>query len=159
METSIRNSTVFPFEVAFRIVAHRTDLWLQKHLDCTRRELWVMLCVNESKLRQKQIGEILRIHPNVLVKILDNMEKKDLLHRTKKPADRREHLIENSEKGKANLKFGTDILNSLSRLERGYAVSEYIRIFAHDASLRRQSFPFLGDKLRIHRPFACVYEG
>jgi DNA-binding MarR family transcriptional regulator len=95
-----RDTVLFPLELAFKILAQRADRWLVEHVGCTRRELWVLLCVDDSRMSQQQIGDILRIHQNVMVKILDAMETRGLVKRVQNPKDRREKIVETTNKGR-----------------------------------------------------------
>jgi DNA-binding MarR family transcriptional regulator len=99
MEPLVKNSTIFPFERAFKVIAHRADAWLRKRLDCTRRELWVLLCVDDVQLTQTQLVDILHLHPNVVSNLVKSMEKKKLLRRTRRPTDQREQMVGADEKG------------------------------------------------------------
>ena len=96
----IKGSTVFPIEQAAKLVAQRMDSFWQKKIGCTRREVWVMLCVDGAERSQRQVGELLGLHPNVLVNLLDDMEDKNLLQRVRRESDRREQVIWLTEKGK-----------------------------------------------------------
>jgi DNA-binding MarR family transcriptional regulator len=99
MDEAIRNTTLFPFERAFRIITHRADTLLRKTFGCGRRELWILLVVNTQGRGQRQIGEVLGLHPNVVVKLLDGMEEAGLVRRVRKMEDRREQVIESTAKG------------------------------------------------------------
>lgn len=103
MDSPVKHSTIFPFEMAFKVIMQRAEKWLQASVGCGRREMWVLLCVNDHQLSQRQIGEAIRLHPNVIVKILDGMEGKKLLRRARRINDRREHIVEATAKGKAAL--------------------------------------------------------
>jgi DNA-binding MarR family transcriptional regulator len=96
----VKNSTLLPFEQSYRIITQRADALFDKLLGCNRREISVLLCVDGEVLSQRRIGDMLGLHPNVLVKILDGMEEKKLLQRVRRQADRREQGIQIGEKGK-----------------------------------------------------------
>jgi DNA-binding MarR family transcriptional regulator len=99
MDEAIRNTTLFPFEKAFRIIAARAETVLRKTFGCGRREMWILLVVNTQGRGQRQIGEVLGLHPNVVVKLLDNMEEAGLVRRVRRAEDRREQVIESTAKG------------------------------------------------------------
>lgn len=101
----IKNSTVLPIEMAYRQVARRCDDLLQRLIQCSRREVWVLLVVDHVELSQKQIGENLGLHPNVLVKILDGMEARGLLKRIRRQEDRREQVVRATAEGKRRLQI------------------------------------------------------
>lgn len=103
MPEMFQRSVLFPIELALKTVRQRADLWLEKHCNLDTRELWVLLCVDDSRLNQRQIGEAIRLHPNVVVKLLNRMEDKKLLRRVRGASDRREHIVEVTDKGRAAL--------------------------------------------------------
>lgn len=100
----VNDFTLLPFERAFKIITQRADALLLKTLGCNRREMWILLCVDDSVLSQRQIGDILGLHPNVLVKLLDGMESRELLSRVRRRSDRREQIIQITKKGNAAMK-------------------------------------------------------
>lgn len=96
----MQHSTIFPYEMAYQVITQRAEKWLQRSVSCGRREMWVLLCVEDQQFSQKQIGRALFIGPNPVVKLLDKMEKKKLLRRVRRADDRREHIVEATEKGR-----------------------------------------------------------
>ena len=98
---NVNDLTLFPFERAFKVIIHRADALLLKMVGCSRREMWVLLCINDDDLSQRQIGEILGLHPNVLVKMLDDMESRKLITRERRRTDRREQVVQATSKGTA----------------------------------------------------------
>ena len=101
----LSESTIFPIERAFKIISARSDAILRKTIGCSRREVWVLLCVTEEPCSQRQLGDFLGIHPNGLVKLLDVMEQRELLRRVRRVDDRREQIVEATEEGKRRLKI------------------------------------------------------
>lgn len=99
MEPPTNKPILYPFETAFGVVVERTETWLQKRIGCSRRELWVLLCVDESNFSQRRIAELLKTHTNTIVKVLDIMEKKKLVRRVSNPADRRENIVQATDRG------------------------------------------------------------
>lgn len=99
MNDAIWLTTLFPFEKAFRLIARRADNLIKKTLGCGRREMWILLVVNTAGKGQREIGEILGLHPNVVVKLLDGMEAQELVRRVRKREDRREQTVESTRKG------------------------------------------------------------
>lgn len=95
-------------ELSFRVVVQRANQWLQKNAGLNRRELWVLLAVDGTQLSQRQLGEILRIHPNVMVKIIDGMERKGLIKRVRPTGNRRQYIIETTSKGLKRTQFVID---------------------------------------------------
>jgi DNA-binding MarR family transcriptional regulator len=96
--------TLFPFERAQKIIARRADTLLQKLVGCNRRELWVLVCISRGQLNQKQLSHRLDVHQNVTGRLLDELEKRSLLRRMRRLPDRREQVVELTEKGEEILK-------------------------------------------------------
>lgn len=96
---NVQDLTLFPFERAFKVITQRADALLLKMVGCSRREMWVLLCINDNELSQRQIGEILGLHPNVVVKMLDEMESRKLLTRERRRANRREQIVQLTSRG------------------------------------------------------------
>jgi len=95
----LKGSFLFPIEMALKLVAQRADDWTQENIGCNRRMFWVLLCIRDSRLNQRQLSDALYIHPNVMVKLLDTMERKGYLKRVEQE-DRRSYVIEPTKKGK-----------------------------------------------------------
>lgn len=115
----VRDHTLMPFERAFKIITQRADALLLKTLGCNRREMSILLCVDDTPLSQRQIGEILGLHPNVLVKLLDAMEGRELISRVRRRNDRREQIIEPAPKGRNCMKrYLTERPSALSQIFR-----------------------------------------
>jgi DNA-binding MarR family transcriptional regulator len=109
--------SLLPFERAFKLITRRADSLLLKTIGCTRREMWILLCIDNSTLSQRQIGEILGLHPNVLVKLLDGMQHRKLVERVRRKSDRREQIIKATEKGtQIQQKYLTERPTALSEI-------------------------------------------
>jgi DNA-binding MarR family transcriptional regulator len=104
----LRESFLFPIEMAIRIVGQRADDWAQEHMGLNRRMFWILLCVRSSRLNQRQLSDALCIHPNVMVKLLDTMERKGYIKRVEQE-DRRSYLIEATKKGRGAAQIGLDL--------------------------------------------------
>lgn len=94
----LKLGTTFPYEKAFRTIVQRADKHWRALVGCGHRELAVLLCVTEG-CNQKDLVIHMGLHPNVIVKLLDGMEKAELLRRRRKREDRREHSLEITSKG------------------------------------------------------------
>lgn len=94
------NAPLLPFEKAYKIISRRADNLLHKAVGCSRREMWVLVCVDTVALSQREVGDALGLHPNVVVKLLDGMQTKGLLQRVRRADDRREQIVEVTPKGK-----------------------------------------------------------
>ena len=100
----VRQSTLFLSERAFKIISQRAEAELTKKVGCTLREMWILLLIDDAELSQRRIGEAIGVHPNVLVKMLDSLERRGFVVRSRRRSDRREQVIEATEKGKAAFK-------------------------------------------------------
>jgi MarR family transcriptional regulator for hemolysin len=99
----VKQSTLFPIEVAFKTVARRAAAILLRSVGCNRRETWVLLCVDDTEMSQRQIGDILGMHANVLVKLLDGLEGRGFVRRERRQNDRREQVIKLTDRGQSAL--------------------------------------------------------
>jgi len=89
----IKNSILFPIEVAADVLLKKAERWICSTLGCEYRHILVLLCLKDKKLHQQELANCLFINKGVMVKILDTMEGKKWLKRTVSPADRRERII------------------------------------------------------------------
>jgi DNA-binding MarR family transcriptional regulator len=93
-------TVIFPIEKASKIILRRADFVLERLVGVGRREMWVLLCINNQELSQRRCGELLDLHPNVPVKLIDGMEGKKLLKRVRRSSDRREQILTATDRGK-----------------------------------------------------------
>src|SRR5215471_5449526 len=91
------------------------------------RSYAVMALVDAEQLNQLAIALRLKINKNVMVQLIDNLEKQGLCRRVQRPATRRrEYYIQLTEEGKRKLKASTrlvaqaqeEVLKSLSDQEK-----------------------------------------
>ena len=76
-------------------------------LDVTPRQLHVLATLAaDGSLSQQDVSRRLGIDPNVLVGVLDELERKGLAERRRNPADRRRHLIAVTPDGQTVLRDG-----------------------------------------------------
>lgn len=66
-----------------------------------RNYLAVSYVVEPGGISQQQLGEILGIDPNNMVLLLNDLEEAGLTRRVRDPADRRRHIVEITEHGRA----------------------------------------------------------
>ena len=107
MAPGLKASFLFPIEMSFKLIAQRADDWMQQKIGCNRRMFWVLLCIRDSRLNQRQLSEALCIHQNVMVKLLDTMERKGYLKRVEQE-DRRSYVIEPTKKGREACQIALD---------------------------------------------------
>jgi DNA-binding MarR family transcriptional regulator len=73
-----------------------------RQFNLSAREIWILLAARSGKpVTQKQIARHLALNENVLVLLLDRLEKSGHVRRLRNPENRREHFVRPTAKGKA----------------------------------------------------------
>jgi DNA-binding MarR family transcriptional regulator len=88
---------------------------------------------------QRELAAALRIQPSNIVALLDELQRRGLLHRAPDPADRRRHRVELTPRGRAALARATkaaraaeaDLLAPLTAGERRQFHAYLVRLTAH----------------------------
>ncbi|MGX1675500.1 MarR family winged helix-turn-helix transcriptional regulator [Streptomyces sp. NPDC055400] len=81
-----------------------TEAWIRQALTAsgvTPRHAVVLMDLDGGQLGQRELGARLRVDPSVLVALLNALEDRDLVRRRRDPADRRRHIVQITEAGKA----------------------------------------------------------
>lgn len=103
------------------------------------RELAVLSMLEaRGPLSQQELAELGRVNRTIMVKVVDNLEDRDLLRRERNPADRRSYALTPTKRGRdvlrqlsADLAAGEDLLTAnLTRRERNRLVSLLRRLLA-----------------------------
>ncbi|PLX47444.1 MAG: hypothetical protein C0613_13880 [Desulfobulbaceae bacterium] len=107
---------------AMKIVAEK----LLKPYDLTIEQLYPLkILATEPGLNQRQIGEQCSKTPSNLTRILDRLEKKELIERRRDPHDRRTTQIFLTSRGKTLLTEVTGILDGFSeRIIEGISMAD-----------------------------------
>jgi DNA-binding MarR family transcriptional regulator len=84
---------------------------LEKHY-ATRglslREIWILMSARDKPSSQKCVADMLGINSNVMVGLVDRMQKKDFIVRTKNPENRRENILTVTKNGRALVKWADE---------------------------------------------------
>jgi DNA-binding MarR family transcriptional regulator len=96
----LQETATFPAEVAGKIITARAEVWITKTVGCSRREIWVLMCVNGNQLNQKQISSALLLHPTTVVELIDGLERRKLVKRVSPKGNRKQNIIELTDKGR-----------------------------------------------------------
>jgi len=86
--------------VASRIVVEQLEHDHFSKQNVVVREARVLMVVSAAPYSQKEVATILGLNTNVLVKLIDKMEKRGLIHRQRNPENRREHILKLGDKGR-----------------------------------------------------------
>ena len=98
-------SYVLLFNTTNQIVNERLSEEMKREgFDVSPREAWVLMAAKEKPLGQGVIADCLNINTNVMVRMVDRLEKKGLARRTKDSRNRRGHKLEVTRKGHELLK-------------------------------------------------------
>lgn len=102
------------------------DLWDNIFLNCSKNEVLIFwLLYQRGEVNMTEIAEYIHIPLNTATGIIDRMEKKELVVRTRSKEDKRVVLVGFSEKGMTQfqnlinemLYYGTKVMSSLTREE------------------------------------------
>lgn len=100
-----------------------SDLWENIFLNCTKNEVLIFwLLYQRNEVNMTEIAEYIHIPLNTATGIIDRMEKKELVARTRSKEDKRVVLVGFSEKGMTQfqnlinemLYYGTKVMSSLT---------------------------------------------
>jgi DNA-binding MarR family transcriptional regulator len=87
------------------IVSQRVTEQAQRQFGLSAREIWILLAARCRKpVTQKQIARHLALNENVLVLLLDRLEKNGHARRVRNPANRREQFVRLTPKGESILR-------------------------------------------------------
>jgi DNA-binding MarR family transcriptional regulator len=89
---------------AMNVVHERLEAYYQAH-NIDLRAIWVLMAAaEEESCSQKVIAEVLNINENMMVNIVDRLEREGKIRRLKNPSDRRQSVLEVTEKGASLVK-------------------------------------------------------
>lgn len=96
----LRKSTLFPIQHANRIISGRFDRLDKQLAGLNATHFFVLLITEHRTISQGVIADALGLNKNSMVKLMDEMEELNLVKRVRNPDNRREFLIESTDKGK-----------------------------------------------------------
>jgi DNA-binding MarR family transcriptional regulator len=83
------------------IVKRRAETLVRQSVNLSLREFWVLLAASSAKpVTQKQIARYLGLNQNVIVLLLDKLEKSGHVRRFRNPDNRREQFVRLTVKGR-----------------------------------------------------------
>jgi DNA-binding MarR family transcriptional regulator len=83
------------------IISQRVAREAARQFGLSAREIWILLAARSEKpVTQKQIARHLALNENVLVLLLDRLEKSGHVRRVRNPENRREQFVRLTPKGK-----------------------------------------------------------
>ncbi|MDK7180637.1 MarR family winged helix-turn-helix transcriptional regulator [Corynebacterium riegelii] len=98
LPSTLTKSPSFQIE---RVRRHTKDL-VEKALNehgTSMREYWVLSCVLEKPLSQRELSELLVIDASDMVRLIDCLEKQEWVKRDRDPKDRRRQIVTATKKG------------------------------------------------------------
>ena len=98
LPSTLTQSPSFQIE---RVRRHTKDL-VEKALNghgTSMREYWVLSCVLERPLSQRELSELLVIDASDMVRLIDCLEKQEWVKRDRDPKDRRRQIVTATKKG------------------------------------------------------------
>lgn len=98
LPSTLTKSPSFQIE---RVRRHTKDL-VEKALNehgTSMREYWVLSCVLERPLSQRELSELLVIDASDMVRLIDCLEKQEWVKRDRDPKDRRRQIVTATKKG------------------------------------------------------------
>lgn len=98
LPAALAKSPSFQIERVRRHTKDEVERTLARH-DSTMREFWVLCCVSEKAMSQRELAELLAIDASDMVRILDSLEGHGWVKRDRDPKDRRRQLVSATKKG------------------------------------------------------------
>jgi DNA-binding MarR family transcriptional regulator len=87
------------------VIQQRVAAQADRQFGLSAREIWILLAArSQQPVTQKQIAKHLALNENVLVLLLDRMEKSGHVRRSRNPSNRREQFVRLTAKGKAKVR-------------------------------------------------------
>ncbi|MEH0147139.1 MarR family transcriptional regulator [Corynebacterium sp. Q4381] len=98
LPSTLTQSPSFQIERVRRHTKDEVERVLGKH-GSSMREYWILSCVMEQPLSQRQLSEVLIIDASDMVRLVDSLESHDWVKRDRDPKDRRRQIITPTKKG------------------------------------------------------------
>jgi len=132
----------------WQIVKRRADTLVHQTVNLSLREFWILLAASRSTpVTQKQVASHLGLNENVIVLLLDRLEKSGHARRSRNPENRREQFVRLTPKGKTvvrslladRAKYHRAILAPLSDqlIKTVFDAAQSILVFEDTASAER----------------------
>lgn len=115
LPSALKQSPSFQIERVRRHTKDEVERTLAGH-DSSMREFWILSCVIEEPLSQRQLSEVLAIDASDMVRLIDSLEKHEWVKRDRDPGDRRRQIITATKKGaKAHSSLAKDVADAEDR--------------------------------------------
>ena len=86
-------------QCAMHITRDRIDDVFRRETDLGLREFWILAAAREIPASQHYVAELLGINANVMVRMVDGLEKRGVLERVRNSKNRREYILRPTSKG------------------------------------------------------------
>lgn len=115
LPSTLTQSPSFQIERVRRHTKDEVERVLGKH-GSSMREYWILSCVMEQPLSQRQLSEVLAIDASDMVRLVDSLEKHEWVKRDRDPKDRRRQIITPTKKGaKLHSSLAKDVADAEDR--------------------------------------------
>jgi DNA-binding MarR family transcriptional regulator len=102
LESALAVAGVLQLTKCTHIIQRRVAMEAMRQFRLSAREIWILLAARCGKpVTQKQIARHLALNENVLVLLLDRLEKSAHVRRVRNPENRREQFVRLTPKGKS----------------------------------------------------------
>ncbi|QYH19203.1 MarR family transcriptional regulator [Corynebacterium aquatimens] len=98
LPATLTRSPSFQIERVRRHTKDEVERTLAEH-GSTMREFWILSCVMEQGLSQRQLSEMLVIDASDMVRLIDSLEAHEWVKRERDPQDRRRQIVTPTKKG------------------------------------------------------------
>lgn len=98
LPNALAKSPSFQIERVRRHTKDEVERTLARH-DCSMREFWILTCVADTPMSQRQLAELLIVDASDMVRLLDSLEDHGWVKRERDPDDRRRQIVTATKKG------------------------------------------------------------
>lgn len=98
LPNALAKSPSFQIERVRRHTKDEVERTLARH-DSTMREFWILTCVADTPMSQRQLAELLIVDASDMVRLLDSLEDHGWVKRERDPDDRRRQIVTATKKG------------------------------------------------------------
>jgi len=100
LELALAKASILQLTKCSELVRKRTEAAVQREAKIGLREVWVLVAAGcEAQVTQKQIAQHLALNQNVMVQLLDKLERSGHVRRMRNSRNRREQFVRLTRKG------------------------------------------------------------
>ena len=120
----LRDAVVLRLNLAWAVVMERAERFTLERYEMTLRESWILRAAHSGEYSQLTLADLLGINPNVMVLIIDRLERRGMVRRARNPKNRREQFVVLTDRGSkmlARMRKATDfevIFEPLNKRQR-----------------------------------------